>query len=135
MPSFYDVITDGAPLFITAIPAPTRWMSAKCVSDVEAFVRRHDEPGIASYFAVARLKEGAQARLAETVKETQWLWADVDFKDRPDLAPEGVDKCARVRRPCCANPPVLRAFWPSQRRRSPLPPRVSERTGTCPSGQ
>jgi hypothetical protein len=64
-------------------------MSAKCASDVEAFVRRHDEPSIASYFAVARLKEGAQARLAETVKETQWLWADVDFKDAPTWRPRG----------------------------------------------
>jgi RecA-family ATPase len=109
LPEFYDIIADGSPLFLTSIPnqrgsdLPIRWMYAKSAADVGQFVAKHDAPGMAIYFAVARLKDGAEARTIETVKETLWLWADVDFKHHPGMTPEEIDKRLEQMR----NPPTV----------------------------
>jgi hypothetical protein len=104
MPSFFDIMTDGAPTYVMAIAhdraTPPRSMLARCAADVETFIRKHDAPGVGCYFAVARLKEGAQARSTETVQETLWLWADIDFKDHPALTPAEIDEhIAQMRYP------------------------------------
>jgi len=109
MPHFYDTIADGHPIFVTAIPnargsdVPIRWTFVKNADEADRFIARHDVPGKAIYFAAARLKEGAQSRSTETVRETLWLWADVDFKHHPDLTPEEITQRVMQMR----NPPTI----------------------------
>jgi hypothetical protein len=96
MDAFATFSPDGQPIFVTSIPnkrgdeRPIRWTYARSGEDIAQFIAKHDEPGMAIYFAVARLRDDAQSRSTETVKETSFLWFETDFKHHLELTPDEI---------------------------------------------
>jgi hypothetical protein len=94
--TFYDAISDGNPIFITALPNERggnfmpRWTHARNSGDADAFVGKHDGASRGIFYAAARLRPDAEGRSTETLKETILIWADVDFKDHPDLSADEI---------------------------------------------
>jgi hypothetical protein len=59
--------------------------------ELQRFIRNYDKPGRAVYFTVAKLKDGA-TRAKENVEQVSWIWAEVDFKDHPDLTADEIQR-------------------------------------------
>ena len=57
--------------------------------ELEKFIARYDHPGRALYHTVAKLKDG-MTRSKEAVETVCFIWADIDFKDHPDVLPEEI---------------------------------------------
>jgi hypothetical protein len=58
-------------------------------AELQRFIASYDQPGRALYFTVARLKDGA-TRSKDNVQSVSWVWAEIDFKDHPEISPEEI---------------------------------------------
>jgi hypothetical protein len=90
--NLFDIYSqDGHQLFLARYPnesGPCELAMAKNEEDVQTFLNKHDFPGYGVYVALAHLKNGWRNK--ENVLTLQWLFAEVDFKDHPSLAPEDI---------------------------------------------
>jgi hypothetical protein len=95
MDSFFDAISpDGHPVFVADLPNEQGGdkpyhQYVRSEQELQRFIAVHDKPGRALYFTVAHLAEGAW-RTKDAVSASHWVWAEVDFKDHPDLTPEEI---------------------------------------------
>jgi hypothetical protein len=85
----------GARILVASLPNPkvggVKLHASVCnEAELRTFISRHDVPGRALYFTVATLQDGAERRLKANVASSQWLWAEVDFKDHPNIAPREI---------------------------------------------
>jgi RecA-family ATPase len=62
-----------------------------CSAQLTRFIAQYDHPGRALYYTVAKLREG-MTRSQEAVEAVSFIWAEVDFKDHPDIAPEEIHR-------------------------------------------
>jgi hypothetical protein len=87
-----------------AIGGPVHHEFAHNEEDLQRFISDYDHPGRALYRVVSRLAtddelgDGAapftenrnKYRCKENVRDTIWVWSEVDFKDHPDTEPEEI---------------------------------------------
>ena len=95
MPTLFEMLRpDGAPIFLASLPVDKSsghpyHQYARNEDELQRFIFNYDRPNRALYFTVARLQDGAE-RSKETVHSTDLIWAEVDFKDHPDISPEEI---------------------------------------------
>jgi len=96
MSGLFDTLSpDGTPIYLSNLPnkrgrGQRTWHQyVHNEAELQKFIANYDRPGRALYFTVARLKAGT-ARCKENVEATHWAFAEVDFKDHPDIAPEEI---------------------------------------------
>jgi hypothetical protein len=91
----FDILSpDGHPIYVASLAndrgkGPVHHEYVASNEELAAFIQRYDHPGRALYYTVARLRPGA-ARCKEAVASTHWIWAEIDHKDHPTLAPEEI---------------------------------------------
>src|SRR5262245_15919609 len=96
-PELFERITRGHSLFITSLPDTkgggfTKAAVVRSAAEADLFVKAYDRPTQSTYYSVGHLREGAAERRKETVAEISCVWADIDFKQHPDLSPEEIDR-------------------------------------------
>src|SRR5262249_598568 len=94
-PELFERITRGHPLFLTSLPDTKgggfiKSASVRSADEAELFLRAYDRPTQSTYYCVSHLREGAKERRKENIAEVSCIWADIDFKHHPDLAPEEI---------------------------------------------
>jgi hypothetical protein len=97
---YFDWLSGGRPVFLSTVPNPgmetvgyVRDRLAHTPEEAEAFLAAHSgKPTQAVYAAMCRLRNGETSRSADTVEIAFCIWADVDFKDHPDVDPNDIIK-------------------------------------------
>jgi hypothetical protein len=94
MDSFFDTISpDGHAVEVCSLPNKpggiTHRERVTSGTELDKFIAGYDHPGRALYFTVAKLRDG-MTRSRDAVEAVYFLWAEVDFKDHPDIAPEEI---------------------------------------------
>jgi hypothetical protein len=93
--NIFDTLSpDGSPIFLSCLPNergngnPTH-RYARNEEELRKFIADCDKDGFALYRAASILNDGAW-RKKEEVRAAHWVWAEVDFKDHPDLSQEEI---------------------------------------------
>jgi hypothetical protein len=91
---FETLSPEGAPIYLANLPSEKGqgrvghdW--ARNDAELKKFIASYDKPGRALYFTVARLKAGT-TRSKDNVEAVNWIWAEIDFKDHPDIGPDEI---------------------------------------------
>jgi RecA-family ATPase len=91
---FETLSPEGTPIYLANLPSEKgqgrvghEW--ARNDAELKKFIANYDKPGRALYFTVARLKAGT-TRSKDNVEAVNWLWAEIDFKNHPDLAADEI---------------------------------------------
>jgi RecA-family ATPase len=91
---FATLSPDGRPLYLANLPnkqgGPVHHEWVHDDAGLRRFIGSYDHPGRSLYFTVANLVNNAGRRAKETVESTNFYWAEIDYKDHPDLAPEEI---------------------------------------------
>src|SRR6266545_7910174 len=95
MANTFDFLSPGGqPIFVCRLPNErgqgkiiSRYVKSE--TELKGFISAYDEPGYALYHAAAILKEGSW-RNKENVNATRKIWAEIDFKQHPDLSAEEI---------------------------------------------
>jgi RecA-family ATPase len=93
---FATLRPEGHPIYLASLPnergkGQVYHEYARNEADLRRFISNYDRPGRALYLTVAHLKDGTSRR-KENVQSVSWVWAEVDFKDHPEIPPEEIRK-------------------------------------------
>jgi RecA-family ATPase len=93
MDTFNILSPDGHPLFVADLPneqgsGKPHHEYVGSEQELQRFIAAHDKRGRALYFTVAHLAEGM--RRSKEIVASHWVWAEVDFKDHPNVSSEEI---------------------------------------------
>jgi AAA domain len=91
----FDLLSPGGqPIFLACLPNERGYGTphdayVRNEVQLQHFISQYNREGWALYRAVAILRDGSR-RNQQNVVATRWIWAEVDFKDHRDIAPEEI---------------------------------------------
>jgi hypothetical protein len=105
MPNTFEILSpDASPIFLANLPnergGRIHHEFVRSEDELNKFLTRYNHPGRALYWTVSRLAipEGSLIgvdgswRCKGNVLDTYLIWAEVDFKDHPDIPPEEIKR-------------------------------------------